>query len=148
MTDMTAKSLAEQLNGSEYPLLISKALRYEMQRAALVIVYGASYDLMEFDGAIYDEIACYGCDTVVKVDIEGVLVDLQTLLENTEDEDELRDYFRRKLTDKEVEAIRDSDGYFWTYRTNIPHETFDVVDDCGNYCRGIVFSVDDLGSPA
>lgn len=32
----------------------------------------------------------------------------------------------------------------WTYETDIPHETFVIYNDGEPYCRGIVFSVDDV----
>lgn len=40
------------------------------------------------------------------------------------------------------------DGYSWTYDTDIPHECFDVYEDGEKYCRGIVFSISDVRSPA
>ena len=33
----------------------------------------------------------------------------------------------------------------WSYLTDIPHKTFDIMEDGEIYCRGIVFSLDDLG---
>ena len=38
----------------------------------------------------------------------------------------------------------DGDEYSWTYKTDIPHATFDVMEDGEKFCRGIVFSVNDL----
>ena len=35
------------------------------------------------------------------------------------------------------------DGYSWKFKTDIPHETFEVVDDGEPYCRGIVFALAD-----
>lgn len=32
----------------------------------------------------------------------------------------------------------------WAYVTEIPHETFMVYEDGESYCRGIVFSIDDV----
>jgi len=40
------------------------------------------------------------------------------------------------------------DGYSWTYRTDIPHATFEIVEDGEPYCRGIVIDVADLGGAA
>ena len=51
---MTAAKLAEQLNGIEYPASISRDLEAQAKAAGLVIVFGASDDLMEFRGAIHD----------------------------------------------------------------------------------------------
>jgi len=37
--------------------------------------------------------------------------------------------------------------YFWTIDTNIPHETFDILADGEKYCKGIVFSLNDIRRP-
>jgi hypothetical protein len=34
--------------------------------------------------------------------------------------------------------------YSWTYATEIPHATFEVIEDDGPYCRGIVFALADV----
>ena len=51
---ITAKELAEKLNGIAYGDSFDD-VKQEAKESGLVIVYGASDDLMEFDGAIYDE---------------------------------------------------------------------------------------------
>lgn len=43
-----------------------------------------------------------------------------------------------------ITAIWDNYGYSWTYKTTIPHETFEIMEGEQKYCRGIVFSTDDL----
>ena len=53
---ITAKELAEKLNGRAYGDSFDD-VKQEAKESGLVIVYGASDDLMEFDGAIYDEVA-------------------------------------------------------------------------------------------
>ena len=35
-------------------------------------------------------------------------------------------------------------GYTWIYKTDIPHETFEIVEDGEPYCRGIVFNIGDI----
>ncbi|WNL63568.1 hypothetical protein ST4_010 [Aeromonas phage ST4] len=141
-TSETAKLLAAQLNGSQYPLLVSNELAEQAKAAGLVIVYGASDDLMEFRGAVYDELYVNDGGTAL-VDAEGLLPanadDLDT------DEDRAR-YYYRKGKAKIIEALWAKEGdYSWTYRTAIPHETFEVVEDGQPYCRGIVFALADLG---
>jgi len=56
---MNVKQLAELLNGTEYPLRISNELSKQAADHGLVIVYGASDDLVEFAGAINDELCAY-----------------------------------------------------------------------------------------
>ena len=102
----------------------------------LVIVFGASDDLMEFEGAINDEIGvCEGGD--VQLDQSGVLD-----RSRCEDDDEVADYVLRLRTAKTIKALWCAEpGYSWTYETSIPHATFEIVEDGEPYCRGIVFEL-------
>lgn len=138
---MSAKELAAKLDGTQYPVRISKELAAEAKAAGLVIVYGASDDLMEFEGAIYDEIGCYDGGTAF-VDDKGLLPDRDSI----EDDDELKDYFARQPNAKPIEALWCQEGeYSWTYKTDIPHETFEVLEQGEPpYCRGIVFALADV----
>ena len=55
---MTPKELADALNGIEYSnvnLLHGDLLMERAKAAGLVIAYGYSDDLLEIDGALYDE---------------------------------------------------------------------------------------------
>ena len=137
---MNKQDLADRLSGIAYPCRISKDLIQIAKDSGLVIVYGASDDLMEFEGAAYEEIGCYNGGTAL-VDAQGVLPDRDSI----DDDDELQQYFQRKGKAKTVEALWCKEpGYSWTYRTDIPHATFEVLDDVDRYCRGIVFSLADL----
>ena len=62
---MTMETLAAILDGREIGSEITKAEADQAKAAGLVVVFGASDDLMEFRGAIYDEIGCYTDDGVV-----------------------------------------------------------------------------------
>lgn len=138
---MNAKELAAQLNGIQYPVRIPKPLTDAAKAAGLVIIYGSSDDLMEFEGAIYDELGCYDGGTAF-VDAKGLL----PARDQIEDDDELKDYFARQPNAKPIEALWCQEGeYSWTYKTNVPHETFEVWEDGEPpYCRGIVFALKDL----
>jgi hypothetical protein len=138
---LNAKELAAQLSGIQYPVRIPKTLTDEAKASGLVIVYGASDDLMEFEGAIYDEVGCYDGGTAY-VDGNGLLPDRDSI----EEDDELKDYFGRKPNAKTIEALWCAEGEFsWTYKTDIPHETFEVWEDGEPpYCRGIVFALADV----
>lgn len=137
---MNAKGIAAMLTGSEYPLRIPTDIVKGAKETGIVIVYGASDDLMEFEGAIYDEIGCYDGGTAY-VDSKGLLPDRDSI----EDDDKLKDYFARQPNAKPIEALWASEGdYSWTFKTDIPHETFEIVEDGGPYCRGIVFALADV----
>lgn len=137
---MTKEELAAQLNGLEYPTRIPGALIVAAQSAGLVILCGASDDLMEFYGARREEIGCYDGGTTF-VDADGVLPDRDCL----DGDEELAEYVQRQKSAKSIEALWcKEDGYSWTYKTEIPHATFEVVEDEEPYCRGIVFALADL----
>jgi hypothetical protein len=141
---MRAYELAQKLNGMEYRTNIPKNLTDAAKQSRLVIVYGASDDLMEFEGAIYDEFGAYE-GTTVRVDAEGLVPNYEDIDKDSRDsKDKLREYFQRESGGKEIEALWCKEqGISWTYKTDIPHETFEIVEDDEPYCRGIVFSLDD-----
>lgn len=137
---MTKEDLALALHGISYPCRIDAHLIEQAKAAGLVIVYGASDDLMEFRGAVRDELGCYGGGTGF-VDAKGVLPNR----EDIDDDEDLADYFARKPLAKQIEALwAKEDGYSWTYATDIPHATFEIVEDGESYCRGLVFALADL----
>ncbi|WP_054926212.1 hypothetical protein [Pseudomonas sp. NBRC 111142] len=139
---MTKEELAAQLNGLEYPVRIPGALIAAAQSSGLVILCGASDDLMEFYGARREEIGCYD-GGFAYVDQAGVLPDPDCL--DDDDSEAAQDYHQRKPYAKSIEAQWcKEDGYSWTYNTDIPHATFEVVEEGEPYCRGIVFALADL----
>lgn len=126
---MTKKELADKLNGRAYGDTFRDVLE-EARESGLVIVTGASDDLMEFQGAIEDEGGCFNGGKV---------------------------YFDRTGVDQEgkeranvIEAVwcdgMNSDGIpaQWIYKTDIPCERFNIWEDGELYCVGLVFSVEDL----
>lgn len=135
------QELADKLDMTEYPCRLSKEVIEFAKANGLVIVYGASDDLMEFEGAIRDELGIYDGGTAL-VDAEGVLP------ENSDDldtDEEIARYHYRKGKAKSIEALWCEEGdYSWTYRTEIPHATFEIVEEGAPYCRGIVFALADL----
>jgi hypothetical protein len=138
---MNAKEMAAQLTGRVYPFRLTREEAAQARAAGLVIVYGASDDLMEFEGAIHDELGAYD-GTTAHVDVDGLIPDFEDI--EKEDKDALRDYFKREGAGKSIDALWCAEGgYSWTYRSDIPHETFEIVEDGGPYCRGIVFSLAD-----
>lgn len=141
---MDAKQLAAELTGIEYSALIhfgGSKLEASAKSEGLVIAYGVSDDLFELEGAICDEAGCYEGGTIL-VDAKGVLPSWESA---SESEESAKDYFERKAKARSIQALWAKEGdYSWTYRTDIPHETFEIVEDGGPYCRGIVFALADL----
>ncbi len=138
---MTKEKFAALLNGREYRSEITKDEAAQAKAAGLVVVYGASDDLMEFDGAISDETGCYGGDTAY-ISADG-------LLTNDCSDDDCPHFEKIKGAAATIEALWcDEPDYSWTYKTDIPHATFEVVEDGEPYCRGIVFALADLAAIA
>ena len=89
---MNAKELAAKLNGREYLQEITRGEAELAKASGLVVVYGASDDLIEFRGAIRDEGDCYDGGTVL-IDAKGVLPSWD---EASESEEAAQEYFERK----------------------------------------------------
>ena len=134
---MKKEELADLLDGRQHRDEISTDIEYELQQDRdLVVVFGASDDLMEFRGAIYDEVDCYDGGTAAVVST-GLVVN--------ECDDGDCPYFKKIVAMAvKIEAIWDKDGFSWIYDTKIPHSTFVIMDDVDQYCRGIVFNLSDV----
>ena len=126
---MTKKELADKLNGRAYGDTFKDVLE-EARESGLVIVTGASDDLMEFQGAIEDEGSCYDGGNVY-FDKDGVSQD------GTERANVIEAVWCNGMNSDGIQAD-------WTYKTDIPCERFDIWEDGELYCVGIVFSVEDI----
>ena len=137
---MTAKELAVKLNDSQYDHIESLVsfISKLAKNNGLVIVYGASDNLMEFRGAIYDEFPCYEGGTAY--------LNKDGLISNEYDDPDCPYYekLKSKATFKIEAKWSDNKEYIWIYKTSLPHETFDIWEGDEKYCRGIVFSIDNL----
>lgn len=138
---MTAKELATMLNGREYGGEISNREAQSAKEAGLVVVYGCSDDNVELRGAINEEVGAWD-GTTIYLTSDGLLEEPACgIAENTE-----CPYFAAaKSAAKTVKAVwHDKGGPCWTFETDIPHETFTIVEDGEPWCIGIVFSMDAL----
>ncbi|HBD00131.1 MAG TPA: hypothetical protein DC053_13445 [Lachnoclostridium sp.] len=129
---MDKKELAKLINGREFGYEPFRDVRQVAKASGLVIISGASDDLMEFDGAIYDEGGCYDGGKVF-FDRNGI----------SQDGSERANCIEAFWCDK---TALDEKGNVinWTYKTDIPHETFMIYEDREPYCRGIVFDLADM----
>lgn len=136
---MNAKDFATRLNGRAYRSEISKDEAAQASAAGLVVVYGASDDLMEFEGQISDEIGAYE-GTTAYLNKSGLLL-------NECDNDDCPYHKREKDSASTIKALwcnEGDNGPTWSYKTEIPHETFDIFDGDEYYCRGIIFALKDV----
>lgn len=137
---MTANELAAKIDGREYGYDIFSDVKAEAKRDGLVIVYGMSDDLMEFEGAINDEADVY-CGEEIAVTPDGIFEG-----PNCECGKFACPYYREAIKNvKKIKALWCETEYAaWSYKTDIPHSTFQIMEDGEVYCIGIVFSVEDL----
>jgi|InofroStandDraft_1065614.scaffolds.fasta_scaffold41412_3 hypothetical protein len=135
---MTAKELAIELNGREYGMEITKDEARQAADAGLVVAYGYSDDNVELRGAIDEEVGAYN-GTTVYITPDGVLQGPDC------GQDDCPYFAREREKARTVKAVwHDKGGPCWTFETDIPHETFTVMEDGEPFCVGIVFSMEAL----
>lgn len=139
----TIEKFAKHLNGMDYDAFLGrgedgkrlKELIAIAKEKGYVIVYGASDDLVEFDGA-YEEEAGVGLDGgIVSFDADGTSDDGE-VHKNT-----LEVYWCGMLYGNKKKDFYDAT---WEYGTDIPHEEFVILEDGEPYCNGIVFRLEDM----
>ena len=147
--NMNAKELAALLNGREYGSEITKPEEAVAKAAGLVVVFGYSDDNVELRGAVHDEIAAYEGATY-RMCADGILHNWPRDGEEAWSESEAEAYFKSKQSGfMEIVAVwMPDETTSWAYRTEIPHKTFDVMEDGEVFCRGIVFALSDVVSNA
>lgn len=121
------QEFAKRLSGEYYDFTVMGA-EEEAKKKGIVIVYGASDDLCELRGAIYDEFDCYNGGTAY-ITQDG---------EITKDK---KDSTCRRIT---AFWCSNDDGWYWTYDVDFPHEVFELYDHGEKYCRGLVFYLKDI----
>ena len=122
--------LANRITGRQYGSELEKDEEEWAKKNGLVVVFGASDDLAELRGAIDDEFDCFGGGEIV-LDTNGVNIDGKT-----------GEYFGRNII--KVLWSDDEDTYYWQYKTDIPHRTFEIFEGDIPYCLGIIFAMKDL----
>lgn len=135
---MTPAEAAAKLDGNEYGKEGSKELFAAMKDARLVAVFGASDDLMEFRGAIYDEVGAINGGTAY--------VTKAGMFTNECSNDECPYCAKEREKAMPIIAVWDSNGFSWRINTEVPHVKFIIKEDGENYCEGIVFALDDVAS--
>ncbi len=127
---MTKEEVANHLNGISYHD-IQYGSWVGAKQDGLVVVFGASDDLMEFEGAISKEIYVSENDEVF-LSKDGFF---------DGDCDCECKYFQAAKKEfesnaKKISVFWDKEDYSWIYETDIPHATFDVPAFVGHArCR-------------
>ncbi len=132
---MDIKEFAKSISGKEYgyPQFTKEEIETAKENE-FVIVYGASDDLMGFEGAIQDEGGCF--------DGGKIFFNRNGVCQDGEKEKDYPNWINAIWCGGEKDV--DGRGITWAYETEIPHETFMIYEGCEPYCRGIVFSINDV----
>lgn len=137
---LTTNSLAALLNGRDMGKEINQAEDNRAKDAGLVVIFGYSDDNVELRGAIRDEVGAYE-GTTLYFSKGGLVPDL-----SNDECDRCRERFREES--KRCATVdanwNDAGKPCWSYKTTLPHATFDIMEDGEVFCRGIVIDVKDL----
>lgn len=138
---MTPEELTSKLPSVEYRKGIPDSIIKQAKKHNMVLVFGASDDLVEFDGAFRCEIDAENGQNFRRLHIsqKGVAEDGYP--------DEESEEFKEMVEDMPfIDAYWCKEGadFSWVYDTKIPHSTFDIFDGDEQYCKAIVFSLSDL----
>ncbi len=143
----TKEELAKLLNNRPGTFGLTKEERNQCIKNGLVVVSGASDDLMEFDGAINEEYGAYGNGQSILFTKLGK--------EYNSEHDEMIETLEKELGISINIPLNSIDNFYfdennqnkylqWSYKTKIPHSKFKYFEDSEYYSIGIIFSISDL----
>ena len=136
---MTAKELAQLLDGRQYDDGLTKEEIAQAEADGLVVVMGYSDDNIEFAGAICDEVGAWG-PTTVCLTKTGIFRKPDDLCDEVPD----CPYCKAAMEAcKKIFCSGYGDGG-WSFNTDIPCERFKIYEEYEVFCEGLVFSVNDL----
>lgn len=135
---MTEEQLAALLNGRTYGDEITPEEEAQAKASGLVVIFGESDDLVEFRGAINDEIGAYGGTTFY-------LTPTGPLDQHSDCNCAFCGYEKARCQALKIEAVwGEPCEPTWTFKTTAPNATFEISDEGERFCRGIVLHVDDI----
>lgn len=139
---VTKETIAKQLHGMEYGTRIPRSITKAAKEANLLIVHGASDDLIQFFGVWEDEVGARD-KTVVTFDEQGFVPAFDSVHGKWRDAEDALAWAHRCRRACEIHVHFGASG--WTYSTSFPVARFDIVEDNAVYCRGMVFGLQDVG---
>ena len=140
MTNVTTKErVAAFLDGRNYVEFEAKlkTVQKDAEESGLVIVYGASDDLMELRGALDNEYGCYDGGTFY--------LTKAGIMEQKDDICSQCDLYKNSLKQAHKLVAKWCKGeWCWSYEIDVPHSTFHLYEGKDKYCKGIVFELEAL----
>lgn len=151
MKTMTKEQLAELLNGNEYLDEISEEQAQVAKDNNLLVLFGASDDLLEMRGVIHAEAGAWDGG-------EYALVLAGEMYADAEEENTFHKAMQNELlampygrkNDDHPRLIRaewcpeDTPGLSWRIFSNLPCASFTIQEDGLPYCEGIVIDFDEV----
>ncbi|MEM9597063.1 MAG: hypothetical protein AAGD06_22515 [Acidobacteriota bacterium] len=142
MSKLTTKDLAEQLDGSEYPLRPPADEVQAWRDAGLIVMLGYSDDYIILHGAISWQLGAYD-GTEFRISRHGMLPAPEQV-----DADNAEAWVKGKACSVLIKAQWCEDaGYSWTFDIPVEHDTFDIIEDGETFCRGAVLDLEALPEP-
>lgn len=140
---LSKEDFAARLNGRQYRKEMTPEDRTVARASRLVVIYGASDDLIEIEGLVDDEA---GGEGMTYFDEKGFLPPLLEYLkevegsanENAKVARRAQEWLARLGRAVAVTGHWNHEGYSWFFETSAPAATFDVMEDDERYCRGLV----------
>lgn len=141
---MTKEKLAYLLNGREYGNEISLDEEKQAEDSGLIAIFGYSDDGVIFAGKVSDQFGGWDGRSFSlnkqADDIEVVEMAIRNVGSVNSLVGEKRNMVHAIWGPKELKAS-------WLITSDIPHVTFDIVEDGELFCRGIVIETKDLKPP-
>ena len=147
---MTKEQLAELLNGNEYRNEMTKEQEHIAKENNLLVLFGASDDLLEMRGAIYDEAGAWEVGEYALV-LDGELYTDEE--ENTYHKAigntvlSLSDEYDNGDNPRLIRAEwcpDDHQALSWRISAHMPCASFTINEDGEPYCEGIVIDIDEI----
>jgi hypothetical protein len=140
-----SQAFAQKITDRTYPFQLSDDELREAKANKLLVVYGVSDDLTEFEGIINDEMSAYDYQKFY-VTRELKVIDDADLedIENLKEEGWTPPKGKEVLVTVAVEFSPDEPECTWLISTDTPHTVFDIVEDGELYCRGLVIDMTEL----
>lgn len=135
---MTKEELAAKITGREYPFEITREEKAAARAVGLVVIHGDSDDLLEFRGALEEELGAWN-GTSVTVTMGGKIV------EHCEHDGECP-YFKFWLEHQQTFTVKakwcpKEPKCSWLITATVPGAAFDIIEDGQLYCRGLVIDL-------
>ena len=130
---LTSEFVASQLNGREYRNEITTELNEKLRNSSMIVIYGQSDDLVHINEfGETDEFGC--CDGhVIHLTSNGVYV-------AGDSQQNIASVTAKWCPEDEDGNITSS----WSFETDVPHTTFNIMEDGEVYCVGLVIDANEL----